>query len=291
MPPGVSVGDVLLASLDVEQAPTITIPAGWTLVRSDTNVNALHLLQADYVHSVSGTEPVSYTWNFSAAHGASGGIVDYSGVDTAHPIDVSSGQSTNASATAIVAPSVTTTSVNDMLLDISGVGVTRILTPPSGMAQRYTNGTSASGEKTTINVSDELRFVGGATGSRTTTADSSSVGVGQLVALRPALVSDTLPPSTPGGLIQASSSATTIGVSWSPSSDNVGVAGYTIYQNNAVITTTTTTSFIFSGLACGSTYNLSVDAFDAAGITPLQRSSPGRLPLAQILPRPRYQRD
>src|SRR5205823_1579149 len=66
--------------------------------------------------------------------------------------------------------------------------------------------------------------------------------------------------------LQASSSSqSTIAVSWSASSDNVGVTGYGIYQNGASISTTGGTTFTYSGLACGTSYTLGVDAYDAAG--------------------------
>jgi hypothetical protein len=80
-------------------------------------------------------------------------------------------------------------------------------------------------------------------------------------------VKDTTPPTTPQGLTATAAGSTQIELSWSASSDDVGVAGYTIRREGVVIATTagTTTSYTDSGLAPSTTYSYTVDAFDAAG--------------------------
>jgi chitodextrinase len=76
---------------------------------------------------------------------------------------------------------------------------------------------------------------------------------------------DTSPPSSPLGLSQTAATATGISLAWNASADDVGVAGYGVYRYGANVGTTTGTSFTFANLACGTTYTLGVDAFDAAG--------------------------
>ena len=76
---------------------------------------------------------------------------------------------------------------------------------------------------------------------------------------------DTQSPSAPGALAATSASQTSIGVTWAPATDNVGVTGYTVYRDGAAAGTTTATSYTVSGLSCGVTYRVAVDAFDAAG--------------------------
>jgi chitodextrinase len=56
-----------------------------------------------------------------------------------------------------------------------------------------------------------------------------------------------------------------IGVVWKASTDNVGVAGYRLYRNGALVSTRTSTNYKFSRLSCGHSYTLAVEAFDAAG--------------------------
>ena len=78
-------------------------------------------------------------------------------------------------------------------------------------------------------------------------------------------VTDALPPSAPLGLAKGSSTQSSISVSWTTSTDNVGVAGYGMYRGGSAVGSSTVSSFSFSGLACGTTYTLGVDAYDAAG--------------------------
>ena len=75
---------------------------------------------------------------------------------------------------------------------------------------------------------------------------------------------DAQPPTAPTGVNATSRTATSIALSWSPSTDNVGVAGYGLYRGTSR-TTTTGTSWVVSGLTCNTNYTLSVDAFDASG--------------------------
>src|SRR5205809_1001724 len=76
---------------------------------------------------------------------------------------------------------------------------------------------------------------------------------------------DTIPPTVPNGLVGTAGSASQIGLSWNPSTDNVGVTGYLVYNadTGGTLATTTTTSFTHSGLVPGTTYNYRVSAFDA----------------------------
>jgi chitodextrinase len=77
--------------------------------------------------------------------------------------------------------------------------------------------------------------------------------------------SDTTPPSTPGVVTKTGATETSISLSWTASTDNVGVAGYGVYRDGTRVATPTTTSYTFGGLNCGTSYTLAVDAYDAAG--------------------------
>jgi len=78
---------------------------------------------------------------------------------------------------------------------------------------------------------------------------------------------DTQPPTTPAGVTATAASASQVNVGWNASTDNVGVAGYTVYRNGAAIATTGPTSTAYSDatVAASTTYTYTVDAFDAAG--------------------------
>lgn len=77
--------------------------------------------------------------------------------------------------------------------------------------------------------------------------------------------SDTTPPSVPSNLIASSITATSFTLSWTASTDNVGVTGYNVYQNGSLKTTVTGTSTTVSGLTSSTTYSFTVKAKDAAG--------------------------
>jgi hypothetical protein len=76
---------------------------------------------------------------------------------------------------------------------------------------------------------------------------------------------DASPPTAPAGLSVGNQTQTGLTLSWSASTDNVGVTGYTVYRDGTAVGTTQSTSYAFSGLTCGISYTLAVDAFDVAG--------------------------
>lgn len=82
-----------------------------------------------------------------------------------------------------------------------------------------------------------------------------------------AFVADTVAPSTPTGITAEPKSSSQINLSWSASTDNVGIAGYKIYRNGAAVATVNGLSYTDSGLNPAAAYNYNVAAFDAANNT------------------------
>ena len=78
------------------------------------------------------------------------------------------------------------------------------------------------------------------------------------------------PPTVPENLAAVAYSPTKVDLSWSPSIDDVGVTGYTVYRDGASAGTTATTSYRDVNLTPGSSYTYTVDAYDAEG----SRSAP-----------------
>ena len=76
---------------------------------------------------------------------------------------------------------------------------------------------------------------------------------------------DLTAPSAVAGLSASGTTQTTTTLSWSASSDNVGVAGYDIYVNGSLDGNSGSTSYAVSGLTASTTYSMSVVAKDAAG--------------------------
>jgi chitodextrinase len=83
-------------------------------------------------------------------------------------------------------------------------------------------------------------------------------------------VADTTAPTVPGGLSASAISSSQINVSWTASTDNVGVTGYNIFRGGVKIGTGPGTSFQDAGLAPSTSYTYNVSAFDAAGNTSAQ---------------------
>ncbi|WP_379151148.1 fibronectin type III domain-containing protein [Paenibacillus sp. sgz5001063] len=78
---------------------------------------------------------------------------------------------------------------------------------------------------------------------------------------------DTQPPTAPAGLNTTASSISEVNLSWSASTDNVGVAGYDVYRDGTLIGTTASTSYSDMGLTPSTSYSYTVKAKDGAGNT------------------------
>jgi chitodextrinase len=78
---------------------------------------------------------------------------------------------------------------------------------------------------------------------------------------------DAGPPTTPEGVTATATSATSVEVTWQPSTDDIGVVGYTVYRDGSAIAAVAgeVLSFVDDLASPATTYGYSVDAFDAAG--------------------------
>jgi glucose/arabinose dehydrogenase/chitodextrinase len=93
-------------------------------------------------------------------------------------------------------------------------------------------------------------------------------------------VEDAGPPTVPAGLTAQATGPTQASLSWAPASDDVGVTGYEVYRDGALIAALgNVTSFADTGLAPATTYSYTVRARDAAG----NRSEPSA-PASAITP-------
>jgi chitodextrinase len=95
-------------------------------------------------------------------------------------------------------------------------------------------------------------------------AGNSSTASNAAAATTPA-VPDTTPPSTPSGVTATVPSPTEVDLSWTASTDNVGVAGYRVYRNGALIGSSTTNSYADTGVQPATSYSYYTVAYDAAG--------------------------
>ena len=184
-------------------------------------------------------------------------------LDDAPPVPDTTPPATSISAPANGATISGTTSVAATASD--NVGVTKVefyldgalqstdTTSPYAWSWNTTTSTNASHSLTTI-----AYDAAGNTGS----SAAVSVTVNN--------VADTTPPSAPTSLTASSNAKRQISLSWTASTDNVGVTGYQIWRSTSAtgtftqVGTTTSTSFTNTGLTSRTTYFYYVKATDAA---------------------------
>jgi hypothetical protein len=76
---------------------------------------------------------------------------------------------------------------------------------------------------------------------------------------------DTQAPTAPTNLLSGNVTQTSANLTWTASTDNVGVTGYDVLVNNVLNGSTTGTSYSLTGLTAATSYNVGVRAKDAAG--------------------------
>jgi hypothetical protein len=199
VPAGAQPGDLLIASLgfgstSASAQPTITPPAGWTLV-SRTNQGVVDAI-AVYRHVFAAGE-TSYTWATSVSVGGASFLAAFSGVDTTTPTDGSAGQALLSTVSATT-PSLTTPVDGEVLIASSYAhrnnATSGSWTPPPGMTEigDASNGGSRSGS---LDIATEP--TAGSTGPLTVTAAASQdYTIATLTALRPAGATPPPPPVT-----------------------------------------------------------------------------------------------
>jgi hypothetical protein len=78
---------------------------------------------------------------------------------------------------------------------------------------------------------------------------------------------DTNPPTVPTGLTATATSAFSVQLGWTASTDDVGVAGYDLFRNGSLLASVAgdVTSYTDAGVQAGQTYAYTVRARDASG--------------------------
>jgi endonuclease I/chitodextrinase len=76
---------------------------------------------------------------------------------------------------------------------------------------------------------------------------------------------DTQAPTTPTNLLASGTTSNSVSLSWTGSTDNIGVTGYNVYMNSVLKTTVSGTTTTVTGLTASTAYSFYVVAKDAAG--------------------------
>ena len=244
------------------QATSATI--SWTASTDDVGVTGYEVFRngvsqgttAGTSFNATGLSPAtSYTYTvsaFDAAGNTSGlGSVTFStlsGADTTPP-----STPTNVTASSIQ----TTTATISWTASTDDVGVTGYEVFEDGVSQGTTAGTSFNA--TGLSPGTTYTYAVSAFD-----AAGNNSGLGS-TSFTTQTAADTQAPTVPTNLSVVAVGNTTVDLSWTASSDNVGVTGYDVYEGANLAGTTTSTSFQVTGLTASTTYSFTVRARDAAG--------------------------
>lgn len=176
-------GNIALAGI-VRAAGTIdAVPSGWTLV-DEITFNTDDVL-AVYWHLTSSGDPTSWAFTLSTTMRWATLNLEFSGVNTTTPIDVSDAQA-NASSGNVVAPSIDPNYLEDMLVYFGGSASIGSWTADGAMTEPASNGERAAAAAVTIGSAYQLLASGAATGTRTGVCSVEAINAGMLIGLRDA---------------------------------------------------------------------------------------------------------
>ncbi|WP_233566620.1 fibronectin type III domain-containing protein [Cohnella endophytica] len=242
-------------------------------VTTDPAANWTNCAGENNLCSFTGTKQVRYGVTSSYAYGTFTNSVMCSnnafGTDPAVgqyktcDVNLAGGGDTQAptAPTNLTSPSKTSTSVNlSWTASTDNVGVTgydiykggALAGSTTGATTFTVSGLTANTVYTfTVKAKDAAGNVSAASGSLNVTTNAST---------------DTQAPTAPTGLISPSKTSSSVNLSWTASTDNVGVTGYDIYNGtNLAGSTTGATTFTVNGLSASTAYTFTVKAKDEAG--------------------------
>lgn len=140
-------------------------------------------------------------------------------------------------------------------------GLASLITDGAGGSKRMYVGTGHAGETwydLTGNIASTVTIGSDGYGTFSVNGGSDSVWVKKVS-------SDTTPPTAPANLASPDKTDTTVSLTWSASSDNVGVTGYNVYRNDVQVGSPSGTSYTDTGLTANTAYTYKIKAKDAAG--------------------------
>lgn len=162
--------------------------------------------------------------------------------------------------TNLSSPSKTSTSVQlNWTASTDNIGVTGYDVYRNGSVVQTVTGTSANVTGLTPSTAYGF-YVKAKDGAGNASAASPTINV-----TTSASAGDTQPPTAPTNLTSPSKTATSVQLSWTASTDNVGVTGYEVYRNGNLAQTVTGTTANVAGLTASTAYSFYVKAKDAAG--------------------------
>jgi phosphatidylinositol-3-phosphatase len=149
----------------------------------------------------------------------------------------------------------------------TSVGSTQTCLTPTSAWQSFppvSYTVKTSGDSLTVNVLEKPAVSGATFAFDNVVLQTGSGGGG----------GDTTPPSVPTGVSASANGPTSVTVSWNPSTDASGVAGYDVYRDGTKVATVggSQTSYTDNTVQPSMTYGYTVDAFDPVPNTSAQSS-------------------
>ncbi len=114
------------------------------------------------------------------------------------------------------------------------------------------------------------------------------------IEILPATPTSTNPPTVPTNLSATAASSSLVNLTWTASSDTVGVTGYRVDRNGTLVGTSPSNSYADATVAANTTYSYTVSAYDSAGNVSAQSTAasvttpplPALAPIATITAQP-----
>ena len=254
------------ASLSASNVTETTLDLSWTASTDNVGVTGYDIYQngsllgstTGAAASITGlTASTSYSY-YVKAKDAAGNV---SGASNTVNVTTATGADTQAP----TAPaSLSSSNVTETTLDLSwnaasdNVAVTGYDIYQNGSLLGSSTGTSAAITGLTAATSYSY-YVKAKDAAGNVSSASNTVNV------TTATPADTQAPSTPSSLVASAITETSLSLSWTASSDNIGVTGYDVYKDGAYFSTVGSASTSITGLTASTSYSFYVKAKDAAG--------------------------
>ena len=152
---------------------------------------------------------------------------------------------------------------NIVRLSIAGTSQLAATVYPANASNKTVTWSSSNAAIATVSAAGLITAVGNGSAVVTvTTADGSFIARCLVIA---GSSPDVQAPTAPSALAVSTITSRTFKLSWTGSTDNVGVVSYEVYRGTTFCGSTSSTSFYLTELAASTTYSMTVKAKDAAG--------------------------
>jgi hypothetical protein len=164
---------------------TALVPTGSTDWASVTTNSTPGVQLTTWVHTVTATDPLQWTFPLSQTARAAGTMGSYSGVDLAARIDTSNTKANIPAGLVHSVPTVTTNGANRLVVTINAATSATMMSEPSGSIERADQPGDATTPTTSIETSEFAQATAGLTAARNSGSATATTTATATVALKP----------------------------------------------------------------------------------------------------------